>query len=260
MLKILKYSFIDILNSRLIIIYSLFFLATTFGLLNFSGDLSKGLVSLMNVLLLIVPLISTVFGVMYFYNSREFIELLLCQPIKRKKVFLGLFLGVAISLSLSLVIGLFVPFVIYGLFVSDQVFNFLILLFAGVALSFIFTALSFYISMLNNDRIKGFGFAILLWLYLAIVYDGLMLLFFVSFNDYPLENAAIALTILNPIDLCRVAVVLKLDIAALMGYTGAVFSQFFGSFTGIILSFSSLFFWLVIPLMLLLRRSAKKDF
>lgn len=260
MFKILKYSFIDILNSRLIIIYSLFFLATTFGLLNFSGDLSKGLVSLMNVLLLIVPLISTVFGVMYFYNSREFIELLLCQPIKRKKVFLGLFLGVAISLSLSLVFGLFIPFVIYGLFVSDQVFNFLILLFAGVALSFIFTALSFYISMLNNDRIKGFGFAILLWLYLAIIYDGLMLLFFVSFNDYPLEHAAIGLTILNPIDLCRVAVVLKLDIAALMGYTGAVFSQFFGSFTGIILSFVSLGFWLLIPLMLLLRRSSKKDF
>lgn len=260
MFKILKYSFLDILRSRLIIIYALFFMLTTFGLLNFSGDLSKGVVSLMNVLLLIVPLISTVFGVMYFYNSREFIELLLCQPIQRKKVFLGVFLGVAISLSLSLILGLLIPFVIYGLFISDQVFNFLILIFSGIMLTFIFTALSFLISVINNDKIKGFGFAILLWLYLAIIYDGLMLLFFVSFNEFPLEKAAIGLTLFNPIDLCRVAIVLKLDIAALMGYTGAVFSQFFGSFSGIVLSFSSLLIWLVLPLWIFLRKCGKKDF
>lgn len=260
MIKIFKYSFYDILRSRWMILYFSFFLITTFSLLYFSSDLSKGIASLMNVILLIIPLISTVFGVMHYYNHREFIDLLLSQPVQRKQVFLGEYLGLSVSLSISFLLGTLIPFLIYDLLVSHQVWDFIVLIVAGGMLTFIFTATSFLISVMNEDKIKGFGIAILVWLYLAVIYDGLMLLFFVSFNDYPLETPAMILTLLNPIDLSRVLVLLKLDISALMGFTGAVFSDFFGNAKGMSISALSMLLWIIFPVLAFLKYASKKDF
>ncbi|MFP5470253.1 MAG: ABC transporter permease [Bacteroidia bacterium] len=260
MLKILKYSFFDVFRSRWMILYFLFFFFSTLALLNFSSDLPKSVASLMNITITITPLISTVFGVMYYYNSREFIDLLLCQPIQRSKVFLGQYLGLSLSLATSFVFGIAIPFAIYGVFVSNNIWDFSVLLLCGVLLTFIFVSIAFYISILNEDKIKGFGIAILIWLLLAVVYDGLVLLIFVSFNDYPLENTAITLTMLNPIDLSRVMTLLKLDISALMGYTGAVFNQFFGTSKGILFSLLSLLVWVILPALGFLRVTKSKDF
>ena len=69
----------------------------------------------MNIIVVLTPLIGTIFGVMYYYNSREFTELLLAQPIRRTDIFLGQYLGVAISLSLSISLGVGLPFLFYGL-------------------------------------------------------------------------------------------------------------------------------------------------
>ena len=214
----------------------------------------------MNIALAIIPLISIVFGVMHYYNSREFIDLLLSQPVKRKDVFLGQYLGLAVSLSTGFFLGTLIPFLYYGLFVSSEIWNFGILLFTGILLTFIFVALAFFISLLNEDKIKGFGIAILIWLYLAVLYDGMVLLFFISFNDYPMETPAIVLTLLNPIDLSRVLILLKLDLSALMGYTGAVFNKFFGTTDGMLLSMLSMFLWLFLLLLGIKRIVSRKDF
>tara|TARA_R100000935_G_C2778402_1_gene140626 strand:- start:367 stop:558 length:192 start_codon:yes stop_codon:yes gene_type:complete len=53
---------------------------------------------------------------MYYYNFREFTQLLLAQPDKRSSIFLGQYFGVALSLSLSLIIGLGFSFIFYGIF------------------------------------------------------------------------------------------------------------------------------------------------
>ena len=55
----------------------------------------SGITNLMNIALILCPLISIIFGTMYFYNSRDFIELLLAQPIKRKAIILGQYLGLS---------------------------------------------------------------------------------------------------------------------------------------------------------------------
>jgi Cu-processing system permease protein len=83
---------------------------------------------------------------------------------------------------------------------------------------------------------------------------------FVTFNDYPLEKAAVIMTTLNPIDLSRVMILLKLDISALMGYTAAVFNQFFGTTSGMIISLLSLSVWVVLPIVLFNSFAKRKDF
>lgn len=260
MIKILRYSFSDLMRSRWTFIYLAFYLAIGFILLFLNNDLSKGIITLMNVIVVLTPMIGTIFGVMYFYNSREFTELLLAQPVKRNAIFMGQYLGISVSLALSLIIGLGIPFLAYGLFRSTEILNFLLLLISGTFLTFIFVALAICIGLCNTNKVKGFGYAILMWLFFAVIYDGLVLLSMMVFQDYPLDNFALTVTFLNPIDLSRILILLKLDISALLGYTGALFQRFFGTSMGLFVSFGLMILWTVIPCGLLIRKSAKNDF
>ena len=260
MLKILKYSFYDLMRSRWSYVYFLFYLLLGVVLLFLNNDLSKAVITLMNVIIILVPLIGTIFGIMYHYDSREFTELLLAQPIKRSSIFLGQYFGVATSLSMSLVIGLGLPFVFYGLFNSNAIWDFSLLLITGTFLTFIFTALAFMIGLSNENKIKGFGYAILLWLFMAVIYDGIFLMSILYFSDYPLDNFSLIAILTNPIDLSRVLILLKLDISALLGYTGAVFQRFFGTSFGTILSGILLMLWVIIPTFFIWRIAKRKDF
>jgi Cu-processing system permease protein len=260
MLKILKYSFFDLMRSRWSYVYLAFYLLLGIVLLFLNNDLSKAVITLMNVIIVLVPLIGTIFGVMYYYNSKEFTELLLAQPLKRSSIFLGQYLGVALSLSMSLIIGLGIPFIFYGLFKSSAIWNFSLLLITGTFLTFIFTALAFNIALSNENKIKGFGYAILLWLFLAVIYDGLFLMSLIIFEDYPLDKLSLFGSMLNPIDLSRTLILLKLDISALLGYTGAVFKKFFGTNFGLIVSFAVLIVWVMLPVWRISAKSKKKDF
>lgn len=260
MLKILKYSFYDLMRSRWSYVYFGFYLLLGIVLLFLNNNLSKAVITLMNVIIVLVPLIGTIFGVMYYYNSKEFTELLLAQPLKRSSIFLGQYLGVALSLSMSLILGLGIPFIFYGIFKSSAIWDFSLLLITGTFLTLIFTALAFNIALSNENKIKGFGYAILLWLFLAIIYDGIFLMVLILFEDYPLDKLSLIGTMLNPIDLSRTLILLKLDISALLGYTGAVFKQFFGTSLGLTISFLTLIAWVILPVLRIVSKSKKKDF
>lgn len=260
MLKVLKYSFYDLMRSRWSYVYFAFYLILGFVLLFLNNDISKGIITLMNVIIILVPLIATIFGVMYYYDSREFTELLLAQPLKRSKIFLGQYLGLSLSLLMSLVLGLGIPFVAYGLFDSSNLGMFILLILAGSFLTLIFTAMAYLIGLSNENKIKGFGYAILLWLFMAVIYDGIFLLSLMVFSDYPLEELTLFMSLFNPIDLSRIMVLLQLDIAALLGYTGAIFKQYLGTTMGFVIAFGILILWVVIPVLLIRWRASKKDF
>ena len=248
------------MRSRWSYVYFAFYSLLGVVLLFLNNDLSKAVITLMNVIIVLVPLIGTIFGIMYYYSNKEFTELLLAQPLKRSSIFLGQYFGVALSLSMSLILGLGLPFLFYGLFKSDAIWDFSLLLVTGVFLTLIFTALAFIIALSYENKIKGFGYAILLWLFLAIIYDGLFLLTLLFFEDYPLDKVSLLATLFNPIDLSRTLILLKLDISALLGYTGAVFKQFFGTNFGLILSLSILIIWVLVPVWRISVKSQKKDF
>ena len=260
MLKILKYSFYDLMRSRWSYVYFIFYLLLGFVLLFLNNDLSKAVITLMNVIIVLVPLIGTIFGVMYYYNSKEFTELLLAQPVKRSSIFLGQYFGVATSLTLSLIMGLGIPFVLYGLFKSDAIWDFSLLLVTGSFLTLIFTALAFNIAISHENKIKGFGYAVLLWLFLAVIYDGLFLMSLIVLEEYPLDTFSLVASMLNPIDLSRTLILLKLDISALLGYTGAVFKKFFGTDFGLVVSISILLLWTIFPILRLKYKAGRKDF
>jgi Cu-processing system permease protein len=133
------------------------------------------------------------------------------------------------------------------------------LILSGLLLTFVFVALAFFASVSTRDKAKGIGIALLFWIYFTLIYDGLVLYVIYSFSDYPLEKVTLTLSSLNPVDLARIIILLKLDLSALMGYTGAFYKNFFGSSLGITYSFLFLALWTGIPLLVALRKFAKKD-
>jgi len=173
---------------------------------------------------------------------------------------MGQYLGVSLSLTLSLVLGIGIPFVLYGLFKSAAIFDFGLLIVVGAFLNFIFVALAYNIALSNENKIKGFGYAILIWLLLAVVYDGIFMILAIKFQEYPLDKFSLVTMMLNPIDLSRTLILLKLDISALLGYTGAVFKKFFGTSFGLVVSITVLTLWVLIPAYFLKRQASKKDF
>jgi Cu-processing system permease protein len=67
------------------------------------------------------------------------------------------------------------------------------------------------------------------------------------------------LSALNPIDLARIQVLLQVDVAALMGYTGAIFKKMFGTAVGYIISLLLMLVWIIVPFILSLKLFNKKD-
>jgi Cu-processing system permease protein len=129
----------------------------------------------------------------------------------------------------------------------------------GLFLTIVFVSTAMLAAGLTRDKAKGIGLSILLWLYLSLIFDALVLFLLFQFQDYPLEKIMVIFSFLNPIDLGRIQILLQMDISALMGYTGAVFRAFFGNNTGIILSFLGLFIWIVFPLIISLKKFKRKD-
>jgi Cu-processing system permease protein len=258
--KVAGYEMRDVLRSRWLIGYTLFFLLVTDALFRFGGGGEKALLSLVNLVLFVIPLVTIVFATVYLYNAREFIELLLTQPIKRRQVFFGVYVGLTVPLSLSFVVAVCAPFVIHRGIASAQPGTFAALILAGIALTLIFAALALLIVARTEDRMKGLGVAVAMWLLMAVLYDGLVLLFVSIMADHPMEKPLLALMLANPLDLARVALLLQFDVAALLGYTGAVLQQFFGRAVGVAVTSLALAFWIFAPLLAGMRAFQKKDF
>jgi Cu-processing system permease protein len=258
--KILRYELNDLRRSRWLLGYALLLLLLTDALLRFGGSGPRAVLSLMNLVLIFVPLVSVVFGSMYLYGAREFIELLLAQPVGREALFAGLYGGLALPLAGAFAFGVGLPFLWHGGGDQGLAGPLAMLIACGVLLTLAFTAVAFLVSLLFEDRAKGLGAAILLWLASAALYDAFLVFVTTAFSDYPLETPLIGLTLLNPVDLARVMLLLQFDTAALMGYTGAVFERFFGTFVGIAVAGGALVLWTLTPLALALARFRAKDF
>jgi Cu-processing system permease protein len=254
MLKIAKYIVLDIVRSKVLLAYTLLLLAISLTIFMSDADVTKGMVSITTVILIVVPLVSIVYATTYYFNASEFTELLVSQPISRHSILLGKFAGISASILIAFIIGVCIPVCLFAFSATG-----ITLMVSGCLLTLSFISLAFLTSTLTRDKAKGIGLALMLWFYFSIIFDGLVLLFLYSFADYPLEKAMIVLTALNPIDLARILILLQLDISALMGYTGALYQQFFGSGAGVVFSLFMLLVWIAVPLLLALKIFKRKD-
>ncbi|ACU08549.1 Nitrous oxide reductase maturation transmembrane protein NosY [Flavobacteriaceae bacterium 3519-10] len=252
--KIARFILFDILKNKIIIFYTILLFIISWSVLGLEGNFTKATLSLLNVVLLVVPLVSIIFSTIYVYNSSQFIELLLSQPVPRAKVWFNIFLGLSTALILAFLIGCGIPIFLYSSIETG--FSLIII---GILLSVIFTSFAMLSAIMSRDRAKGIGISIFIWIFFSIIYDGILLVLMFQFADYPIEGIMATLAGLNPVGLSRIFVLLQLNISAMLGYSGAVFQQVFGSGGGMGISMLILLLWTTVPFLMSLISFNKKD-
>ncbi len=252
--NIIKIIFLDILKSKIVIGYTLMLAVLSWSSFALEDNATKGVLTVLNVILFTVPLVSILFSTIYIYNSSEFIEMILSQPVKRKKIWIGIFLGLSLSLVFAFLIGSGIPLLVYS-------FNGvgLMMILMGILITLIFISVAFLCSILTRDKTKGIGLSIILWIYFAMLFDGIVLFLLFQLSEYPIENAMLGVITMNPIDLARIQILLHLDISAMMGYTGAVFKKVLGSSLGLASTFILLCLWFLIPFYISLKKFKTND-
>jgi Cu-processing system permease protein len=252
--KIARFILFDILKNKIIILYTILLFIISWSVLGLDNNYTKATLSLLNVVLLVVPLVSIIFSTIYVYNSSQFIELLLSQPVPRGKVWFNLFLGLSTALIFAFLIGCGIPILLYSSIETG-----ISLLITGVFLSIIFTSLAMLAAIMSRDRAKGIGVSIFIWMFFAIIYDGILLVLMFQFADYPIEGIMATVAAVNPIGLSRIFVLLQLDVAAMLGQAGAIFRRVFGSGGGMVISIIILGIWTLFPFLWSLILFNKKD-
>ncbi len=238
----------------MIIIYTLLLSLFSWSSFALEDSVSKSVITILNIFLLTIPLFAIIFSNIYIYNSTEFIELMLSQPIKRSTLWVSLFAGLSIALIASFLLGAGIPIL---LFIPNMTGATLIL--DGTLLTLIFVSLAMLCAVITRDKAKGIGISVILWLFYTLIFDALVLIFIFQYSDYPIEKLMIAVSCINPIDIARILVLLQIDLSALMGYTGAIFKEFFGSTIGFGITIFILLLWSAIPLLISLKLFQKKD-
>ena len=247
MKKITNIICLDNVKSRVVLCYFLLLAVISWTSLLLQDNEAKGALTILNITLFIVPLMSLLYTVTYLYDSRAFIVLLLSQPVQRRQVWQSLYMGTAGSLLLAYLVGAGIPILLYSSAGTG-----LVLLLMGCVLAFLTATLS-------TDKTRGIGAAILLWLLFTMIYDAVLLYLLFVMSEWPVDKPLMGLMMLNPIDLARFQVIMQLDVSAMMGYSGAAFKDFLGATAGIAVSAVLLLLWVAVPYALSLRVFRKKD-
>jgi Cu-processing system permease protein len=257
--RIVRYQVTDLLRARWFVGYVVLLGIATELILRMGG-MNKVLLTLTSAVLLVLPLVALTFGTSHFYHARDFTELLLAQPLPRVQLFLGMYLALALPLAAGVVVATGLPLLVHGGADAAQLRLWLLIMQMGAVLAFCFVGIAFLIACLTPDKARGMGAALLVWLILALLFDALLLAGVNLFADYPLDAAVVAAVFLNPIDLARTIIMMQMDAAALMGYSGAVFARFLNSTMGAGAAALTLFAWAAAPAWLAGRRFRKQDF
>jgi len=254
MFKITGFIVRDLARNWVVLFYTVFLAAATFGFFMMDGHPDKVLLGVLSVVLLAVPMVSIIYSTIYYYNSYEFIGMLLAQPIRRHTLLLSIFLGLSTVFGAAVVLGLGVP-----LLIVNASWQSLYLLVVALLLSVVFTGLALLGGQWTRDKARGMGISVFLWVYFVLLFDGIVLLLMYNFSEYPIERFVLYISFLNPVDLGRILVLMQTEASALMGYSGAVFQKFFGHWGGSVSSIVILLLWAVLPLSLALMIFRRKD-
>lgn len=256
--KILKYTARDLFRSRILILYTLFFMLLWAGLFYFTNDATKVSISLIHVVTAVIPLVSLIFGTLVYYNSSDFILFMITQPVERRSVYIAMNTAVSLILSVSLLIGLGLPSLIFG--TVSMIPLTLLIIFTSVLVTAVFSNIAFFAGAVSQDKVRALTFVIFIWLFFAVMYDGIILFITVYFYEYPIEIPVLIFSALNPLDLARVILLLHIDHSALMGYTGALYKSVFSGALGMGAAFLLLLVWFTVPFLGGMRVFNRRDF
>jgi Cu-processing system permease protein len=258
------------LETRWLFVFAAMFAALVLGLSYFGLTQSREVgfqgfarvtLSLMNLVLLVVPLTGLVLGVASLSGGGDNLPLLLAQPVTRGEVLVGKFLGLGLALSITQALGFGGGGVIVALNAGgDQLPGFVALTALSLVLGWLFVAAALCIASLWPDRLKAMSVALGLWLLTVIAYDLVVLGTTALLSGLPLQSVLFPALLLNPVDLARVMVTLAVGSGALFGPTSAVLMKIFGANLGIAVALAVLVLETAVPLAVAAHVFRRRDY
>jgi Cu-processing system permease protein len=247
----------EALRNRWFLLYTLIFggLALVLSLLSQpdfeyteTAGYSRTVTSLVNLVLLFVPLIGLTFGAMSIASERETraINYLLAQPLTPVEILLGKYLGMALALIGSLSLGFGAAGIVLALNGGHDVTGYALTILLAVFLGLAMLSVGFLISSLTHKTATALGGALFLWLLLVFIGD-LGLIGAAVVTQMPTETTLI-IALVNPLQAFKMGsiytVEASLDVLGPAGlYATDTFDHAF-----LPLMFILLALWILVPL------------
>lgn len=225
-------------------------------------DFARTTSSLIQVIVLLVPLTALVLGVLALGPERGQAELLFSQPVGRSTILIGKATGLFVALAAAEVLG----FSLAGLVIFWQAGDyglgtFGLLVVASLVLTAIFIGLAALLaSGATGRRTRALGLALAWWCALVLLYDVAALGLASLLPSGTASRLLVSAVIVNPVDAVRTGTLMAIEGAGAFGPASAALLRLAGGPTGAgLLIGGSLLVWLLVPASLACRRLGRQD-
>jgi Cu-processing system permease protein len=225
-------------------------------------DFSRTAVSLVQLVLLLVPLTALVIGVLSLTPERGASELLFSQPVSRRTILLGRLLGLFEALAAAEAVG----FGAAGLVIFSQageqgIGGFLLLVLGSLLMTAVFLGIAALVASGSpGRRSRPLAIALVIWFVAVLLYDVAALGVASLLPSGSASRLLILAVLLNPVDAVRTGTLLGVEGTAAFGAASLAFLRFTRGTANAswLLSFS-LLVWVVVPAALAAWRLKKAD-
>ncbi len=226
-------------------------------------DFSRSAVSLVQLVLLLVPLTALVIGVLSLAPERGAAELLFSQPVARRTILLGKLLGLFQALAAAQAVGFgLAGALVYGQSGSEGLGGFLMLVAASLVTTAVFLGLAALLSAgaVGRRRARALALALVVWFVAVALFDLAALGVASLLPSGPASRVLMVSVIVNPVGAVRTGALLGIEGTGAFGAASLALLRFTRGAGGVGLVLGlSLLLWLVVPTALAVRRLQKAD-
>ncbi len=225
-------------------------------------DFARTAASLVQLVLLVVPLTTILVGVLALVPERGSSELLFSQPIPRSTILLGRLAGLLEALAAAQAIGLGgAGLVIFSGAGREGIGGFLLLVAASLALTAVFLGLAALIAATNTGRrSRALAVALVVWFVAVVLFDVGALGVASMLRSGHASRLLVGAVLVNPVDAVRTGALLGIEGDAAFGAASLAFFRVVGGrHSAAVLLAGSVAAWIVVPTLLAARRLKAAD-
>lgn len=225
-------------------------------------DFSRTAASLVQVVLLLVPLTALLNGVQSLASERGAAELLYAQPVARGTILMGKLLGLFQALAAAQAVGFGAAgLVIFSQAGQEGVGGFALLVAGSLALTAIFLGIAAFIAAGNvGRRARALAIALVTWFVAVVLFDIVALGVASLLRSGHASRLLVASVLVNPVDAVRTGTLLGIEGDAAFGAASLAFFRILGgrAWAAGLLALS-VAAWTVVPVALAIRRLRQAD-
>lgn len=226
-------------------------------------DFSRTAASLVQLVLLLVPLTAVVIGVLTLAGERGSAELVFSQPVSRRTILLGKLLGLFEALAAAQAMGFGAAgVVVFSQSGGEGLGGFLLLVLGSLVLTAVFLAIAAILAagVAARRRARALALALVVWFVAVILFDVAALGLASLLPSGSASRLLILAVIVNPVDAVRTGTLLGIEGTAAFGAASLAFLRFTkGAGNAAALLCASLILWVVVPAALAVRRLSRAD-